>query len=327
MSISEGQEPDGDASAVSDVWTIVVHGGVLPIEGLTEIQIDSLKAGLRSALQAGAAVLASRGDSLDAVEAAVRVLEDDAQFNAGRGAVMNLDGIYELDAAIMSGKTGAAGGVAGLRTIKNPITLARALMNDGRHILLAGEGAERFAAGLTDDKKVEFVSQDYFFDEAMFAEIQQAREAVNLPPLTHPSKRPSHGTVGAVALDCHGNLAAATSTGGRTQKLPGRIGDSPIVGAGNYAENGVVAASGTGKGEEYIRHSATAQVAWFIKYLGLSPDEAVKRVMNQVLPPSAGGMIAVGSRGEVVMEFTTTAMSRGFAKSDGALEAFVARTQ
>ncbi len=300
-------------------WTVVVHGGGVRESDMREPGLGRVKESLRSALVAASKILDSGGEAIDAVETAVRILEDDPLFNAGRGSVANLAGDYELDASIMSGATRSAGGVAGVRTVKNPIAAARAVLEDGRHVLICGEGAEAFAK----QREIEQVDPAYFFDEPMFEEIQLRRSAVGLPPLDHPSKRPSQGTVGAVALDRKGNLAAATSTGGLTAKLPGRIGDSPIIGAGTYAENGVVAASGTGAGEKYIINSATGQVAWFVKYLGLSVDQAVTKVMHEVLPAGAGGMIAVSAQGDPSMVVTMESMSCGYAKSDGSNETFV----
>lgn len=302
-------------------WTIVIHGGVLDGHPIPDENLAQQKAGLERALSAGRQLLEQGKDAVDAVEAAIRILEDDSCFNAGRGSVMTLGGTYELDASIMSGATRNAGAVAGMQTVSNPISVARAVMEDGRHLLLCSEGAEAFAK----QKGFHTVAQDYFFNESMFQEIQQQREFLGLPALEHPSQRPSFGTVGAVAIDRNRNMAAGTSTGGMTGKLPGRIGDSCIIGAGNYAENQVVATSATGMGEKFILNSAAAQVAWWVKHMGLTPKQAVHRILHEVLPLGAGGMIAVGADGEPIMDFTTTAMNRGFAMSNGELKTFVLR--
>lgn len=300
-------------------WTLVIHGGVLDEDGLASIDIDEQNAGLKQALGAGRDVLKNSGSALDAVQVAVAEMEDNPCFNAGRGAVMTLEGTYELDASIMCGRTRAAGAVAGVKTISNPINVAREIMRDGKHVLLGGEGAEKFA----EEHGFVPVTQEYFFSEEMFDIIQERREKLGLPHLEHPSLRPSFGTVGAVALDSHGNFAAATSTGGLTAKYTGRIGDSCIIGAGNFAENNVIAVSSSGVGERFIVNSAAAQVAWFIRHMNYSPDQSVKRVIRDILPQGCGGMIAVSPQGEPIMHFSTLAMARGFVRDDGQLRTFV----
>ncbi|TVQ03618.1 MAG: isoaspartyl peptidase/L-asparaginase [Planctomycetaceae bacterium] len=295
-------------------WAIAVHGGAGSISGKMTPQREAVyHAVLRRALAAGTLVLADGGSAVDAVEEAVRCLEDDPLFNAGRGAVATIEGTFELDASIMDGNGLRAGGVAGIRVASNPISVARRVMDTTGHVLLGGPQADQFAVA----QGFGSVSQEYFFTPKRFEDIQQRRAKAGLPPLENPTTRASQGTVGAVARDADGNLAAATSTGGRSGKLSGRIGDSPIAGAGNYAENGVVAVSGTGIGEEFIRHSAAAQVAWFIKHADLSVDEATRRVIHDVLRPDDGGMISLGPVGPPIWQFSTKMMSRGMATADG----------
>ena len=308
-----------ESSLRKNIWTLVIHGGVLDEDGLSSIDIDDQHAGLKQALRAGRDVLRDSGSALDAVQVAVAEMEDNPCFNAGRGAVMTLEGTYELDASIMCGKTRCAGAIAGTKTISNPINVAREVLRDGKHVLLGGEGAEKFA----EEHGFVPVTQEYFFNEEMFDIIQERREKLGLPQLEHPSLRPSFGTVGAVALDSQGNFAAATSTGGLTAKYTGRIGDSCIIGAGNYAENDIIAVSSSGVGERFIVNSAASQVAWFIKHMKHSPDESVKRVIGDVLPKGCGGMIAVSPQGDPIMHFSTKGMARGFARDDGQLRTFV----
>lgn len=260
-------------------------------------------AGLADALEAGQRILAGGGSAVDAVQAAVVSLENDPLFNAGRGAVKRLDGSFQLDACLMDGSTGHSGAVAAVQKIANPIIAARHVMDHGQHRLLVGPGADQFAI----DRGCSVVSNQYFFDE------QNLQDAV----------RPSLGTVGAVAMDCGGDLAAGTSTGGVTHCLPGRVGDSPIVGSGTFAENGTVAISATGFGERFLQHSAAAQVAWMVRHLGCSADDAMKAVMTEVLPNQSGGMIGVSGSGEVLMHYTTKRMRRGWANSDGGFQTAV----
>ncbi|SMP41270.1 beta-aspartyl-peptidase (threonine type) [Neorhodopirellula lusitana] len=255
------------------------------------------RSGLLDSLDAGRSILSVGGTALDAVQAAVTSLEDDPLFNAGRGSVVRRGGSFELDACLMDGATGDSGAVAAMSRIANPIHAARCVLEDGRHRLLAGTGADRFAirAGCQS------VSPEYFINHHR----------------PERSKRVSLGTVGAVALDIRGNLAAGTSTGGVTQALPGRVGDSPILGAGTYAENDVLAISATGFGERFLRHSAAVQAAWMVKHLSLSALQAIEAVMNDVMPAESGGMIGIGANGEVIMQATTSIMRRGWTSSDG----------
>jgi beta-aspartyl-peptidase (threonine type) len=295
-------------------WAIAIHGGAgNGGDELKPHRAAAYHAGLRRALAAGTAVLGEGGSALDAVEEAVRTLENDPLFNAGRGAVMTIEGTFELDASIMDGSNLRTGAVAGIRTASNPISVARRVMDRTDHVLLVGPPADRFAV----DQGFGSVTPEYFFTPRYFEAVQQRRAELGLPPLDNPARRPSEGTVGAVARDIHGNLAAATSTGGRSGKMSGRVGDSPIAGAGNYAENGVAAISSTGIGEQFIRHSAAAQVAWFVKHAGLTLEQASHKVMFEILKPNDGGMIVLGPEGPPVFQFSTAAMSRGMADSSG----------
>lgn len=295
-------------------WAIAIHGGAgSGGDELKPHRSAAYHAGLRRALAAGTAILGEGGSALDAVEEAVRTLENDPLFNAGRGAVMTIDGTFELDASIMDGSNLRTGAVAGIRTASNPVSVARRVMERTEHVLLVGPPADRFAV----EQGFGSVTPEYFFTPRYFEAVQQRRAELGLPPLDNPARRPSEGTVGAVARDIHGNLAAATSTGGRSGKMSGRVGDSPIAGAGNYAENGVAAISATGIGEQFIRHSAAAQVAWFVKHAGLTLEQAADKVMFEILQPNDGGMIVLGPQGPPVFRFSTAAMSRGMADPSG----------
>jgi beta-aspartyl-peptidase (threonine type) len=296
-------------------WSIAIHGGagVMPQERLAGREAD-FRAGLERAVSLGAEMLRGGGSSLDTVEAVVRRLEDDPLFNAGKGAVFTHEGTIELDAAIMDGRTLASGAVAGVRTVKNPVTLARRVMERTPHVFLAGDGAETFAR----ETGVEIVDPSYFRTPERWDELQRElrRESANATALPAPEM----GTVGAVAFDRDGNLAAATSTGGRTNKRFGRVGDVPVIGAGTYADNRTCAVSATGKGEEMIRHYAAANVSARIAIGGRTLEQAVREVVRDVLQPGDGGMVAVGPDGRTVLEFNTGGMFRGAADSTGRLE-------
>jgi isoaspartyl peptidase/L-asparaginase-like protein (Ntn-hydrolase superfamily) len=295
-------------------WAIAIHGGAgtLPTT-ISEGRKQALRAGLEEALGIGRSVLESGGTSLDAVEQVIRFLEDDPQFNAGRGAVFNHDGRHELDASIMDGSNLACGAVAGVTTVKNPIGLARLVMERTRHVLLAGDGADRFAA----QQGVEQVDQEYFFTQRRYDHLQKILEQEEQ---NGEVQRRGGGTVGAVALDTHGNLAAGTSTGGLTNKMYGRVGDSPVVGAGTYAKNGTCAVSGTGTGEEFIRHGVARSISALMEYGDATLDEAAHVLVHETLRPGDGGVIAVGQDGTLVMEFNSSTMARGVANSSGRFE-------
>jgi beta-aspartyl-peptidase (threonine type) len=254
-------------------------------------------------------MLADGHSALDTVEAVIQVLEDDAAFNAGRGAVLTEDGRVELDASIMDGKSLACGAVASVTRVKNPIVLARRVMTETKHVLLAGAGADKFA----EQQQVPLVDSDYFL----------SRHVSPHDPLFDRSDQPHFGTVGCVVLDAEGNLAAGTSTGGTSKKLPGRVGDSPIVGAGTYAANDTCAVSGTGIGEEYIRHSVAYDVAAQMRYAGRPMEDAIDEIMTKRLKPGVGGLIAVSRDGEIVMQHNTRGMSCGAADSNGRFETFL----
>ncbi|HXY96919.1 MAG TPA: isoaspartyl peptidase/L-asparaginase [Steroidobacteraceae bacterium] len=300
---------------------IVIHGGAGVIERshMSPEREASFRAGLGAALDAGFAVLEGGGAALDAVAAAVRTMEDDPQFNAGRGAVLNHDGICELDAAIMDGTGPRAGAVAGVHHVKNPIDLARLVMDKSPHVLLAGQGAEEFALA----QGVLLVPESYFITPERVRELEQAkRSAAERTPTAPLPLRPAAprgmGTVGAVALDAQGHLAAATSTGGLTNKLYGRIGDTPIIGAGTYASESC-AVSGTGQGEFYIRQVVAYDICAMVLYQHLPLAKAVDTMMHDKLTRTGGegGVIALDHDGNYAMDFNSAGMHRGVRDSRG----------
>ncbi len=278
-------------------WAIVIHGGAgSDPQNWNDAKTKIREDGLHRALTAGRDALAKGGNALDTVELVIRILEDDAAFNAGRGAVLTKEGKVELDASIMDGKTRACGAVASLTATRNPINLARRVMTETPHVLLAGQGADQFA----EQQNVPLVEPDYFLSKARF-----------------PESEPHFGTVGCVVLDSDGNLAAGTSTGGTSKKLPGRVGDSPIIGAGTYAANDTCAVSGTGVGEEYIRNSVAYDVAARMRYANQSIEDAVTTIMHRTLKSGMGGIIALSKEGKIVMQHNTPGMSCGAADSSG----------
>jgi L-asparaginase / beta-aspartyl-peptidase len=287
------------------MYSIAIHGGAgaMPRAAMSPEREKAYRAGLEAALDGGFDVLARGGSSLDAVATAVRVLEDDPQFNAGRGAALTRDGGAELDAAIMEGHGMRAGAVAAIRHVKNPVDLARRVMEKSRHVLLVGPGAEEFAL----EEKFILVPNHYFRTAERIEELEAEQHGKRLSDLA------PQGTVGAVALDAQGTLAAATSTGGMTNKRPGRVGDSPIIGAGTYAKNGVCAVSATGHGEYFIRAVAAHHVATAVQYRGLTLKQAVDEMLHKVLKGLGGdgGLIGIDAQGDIVMEFSTEGMFRG----------------
>jgi beta-aspartyl-peptidase (threonine type) len=285
-------------------WAIAIHGGAgyNPADMAPE-RVVAVREGLELALQAGVEVLESGGSALDCVEKVVRVLEDRPEFNAGKGAVFNSEGKHELDAAIMDGRDRACGAVAGVRTVRNPVSLARKVMSETRHVMLAGDGAEQFAT----EQGVERVDNGWF-------DTPESRQAWE-----H-----SKGTVGCVALDQNGNLAAATSTGGLSNKKWGRIGDSPVIGAGTYADDRSCAVSCTGTGEEYIRRSIAHDISARMLYGQASVGAAAQAALDS-LPPDTGGLIVVGRDGTLVLLFNTTGMARGAANSEGRFDVGLGR--
>jgi len=279
---------------------LIIHGGAGTIspEQITPEMERDLRAGLQQSLDAGRAILKSGGSSLDAVVAAVLALEDDPLFNAGRGAVFTSAGTHEMDAAIMDGRTLKAGAVGGIKRVKNPILLARAVMEKSPHVMLAADGAEDFARELG----LEIVEQEYFYTEQRW----QALERVRRSQAESLSDADRHGTVGAVALDQAGNLAAATSTGGNTNKWLGRIGDTPVIGAGTYANNQTCAVSATGDGEFFIRAVAGHDLSARMEYGRMNLADAADAVIEKVAAlGGTGGLIAVDRDGNIVLPFNT----------------------
>ena len=291
---------------MTNPWKLVIHGGagaMRPAHGDPDHEARA-RQGLRDALDAGAEVLGKGGSSVDAVEAAVRILEDDPCFNAGRGSTLNAEGVVELDAAIMDGSSRRAGAVAGVRTTRAPISLARVLMERGPHVLLSYEGADRMAreAGL------EQVENKWFMTD------ERRRQLEELLAKGGFDAEVKYGTVGAVAVDTSGHVAAATSTGGLTAKQWGRIGDSPLIGAGTYADDRACAVSATGSGEYFIRAVAAHQLAERIRLAGEEIQAALDGVLEDIRElGGTGGLIAVAPTGECAWGFTTRAMYRGVA--------------
>jgi beta-aspartyl-peptidase (threonine type) len=299
------------------MYAIAIHGGAgaVPRATLSAEREQRYRAGLEAALDAGYALLERGGSSLDAVTTAVRILEDDPSFNAGYGAALTRDGAAELDAAVMDGRHMRAGAVACVRHVKNPVELARRVMEKSRHVLLVGAGAEEFAL----EEKFALVPNHYFRTAERVEQLQFEQRGERVSDLVPP---PAHGTVGAVARDAQGNLAAATSTGGLTNKRPGRVGDSPIIGAGTYARNGVCAVSATGHGEYFIRTVAAHHVCAAVEYRGLTLQQAVHELLHQVLRALGGdgGLIGVDSDGGLVLDFSTEGMFRGARDASGRRE-------
>jgi beta-aspartyl-peptidase (threonine type) len=321
--------------------TLVIHGGAGNItpDRITPDKQQAYEAALQESLRVGYAVLERGGTSLDAVEAAIRVMEDNPLFNAGKGAVFTAEGRNELDAAIMDGRTGKAGSVAGVATIRNPVSAARAVMEKSPHVMMTGPGAEVFAK----EQGLETVSPEYFKTEARYQEYLKAKERETKPavspapaapaekpkdnPVGKPKKKSTggssrlepyleghkFGTVGAVALDAQGNLAAATSTGGMTMKRYGRVGDAPIIGAGTFADNATCAVSATGHGEYFIRSVVAHDISALMAYKGLTVQQASEEVVMKKLVERGGegGVIALDRKGNWAMPFNSSGMFRG----------------
>ena len=303
----------------------VIHGGagVITRGSLTPEREKEYRAKLEEAVMAGYKALQQGRPGLDAVEIAIRILEDSPLFNAGKGAVFTHDGKNELDASIMDGKTLAAGAVAGLHHVKNPITLARAVMEKSPHVMMVGDGAEKFAA----ENKIELVDEKYFWTKPRWDALQEVlkeekgKEAGKKVSANAASRQPSNrfGTVGAVALDKDGNLAAGTSTGGMTNKKYGRVGDAPIIGAGTYANNATCAVSATGWGEYFIRLGVARDISALMEYQALSVQNAVDTVINKKLQNMGGdgGVIAIDRFGNIGVAFNSEGMYRAYINSDG----------
>jgi beta-aspartyl-peptidase (threonine type) len=295
---------------------IAIHGGAGTInkEDITAEKEAEIRLTLDTALRAGYGILQKGGSSVDAVTRAVKLLEDSPDFNAGKGAVFNADGKNELDASIMEGSNLEAGAVASVRNIRNPILLARKVMTDSVHVMLMGDGAEQFAR----EHDIAFEDDDYFYTERRWQQLQDAKSASEQVLL---SETPVHwySTVGAVALDRDGNLAAATSTGGMTNKRWGRVGDSPIVGAGTYADNRSCAVSATGHGEYFIRATMARDICARVQYSGVSLAQAANRMIHGQLTEmgGTGGIIAVDPKGNVALTFNTAGMYRASIDATG----------
>lgn len=296
---------------------IAIHGGAgTLLKGqMTADKENQYRAALKKALEAGYKLLEEGASAIDAVEEAVKNLEDSPLFNAGKGSVFTADGTHEMDAAIMDGKTMNAGAVSLISGIKNPVSLARDVMDKSDHVFLAGEGAMRFAQSL--DYKVE--NEEYFFDEFRHQQWLEIKDTDNFQLDHSKGKDSKFGTVGAVACDKDGNVAAATSTGGMTNKRFGRIGDSPILGAGNYANNKTCAVSCTGSGEYFIRGVVAYDVSCLMEHKELSLANASNEVINKRLLEIGGdgGLIAVDASGNISLPFNTEGMYRGFKTSQG----------
>ncbi len=289
--------------SVKGKYTIVLHGGAGTIsKSIPDSVKEKYIASLTEALNIGKQILQDGGKSIDAVEQVIRYLEDNPLFNAGKGAVYTSEGIHELDASIMDGSDLSTGAVTLITNVKHPISLARIVMEKTPHVLLGGKGAERFAK----EQGLELVPNNYFDTENRKNQLEKAQE--------------KKGTVGCVALDMNGNLAAATSTGGRNNKMPGRIGDSPLINSGTYANNKTCAVSGTGIGEEFIRHTVAYNVSALMEFKGMSLKEAGDEVIYKMLKKDDGGIIAVDKDGNYTTPFSTLGMYRGVANSEGIFE-------
>jgi len=303
-------------------YGLVIHGGAGSIIRGTISQEQELeyRNKLKEALHTGYQVLREGGASIDAVQKAVMVLEDSPLFNAGKGAVLNNEGKVELDASIMDGKTLSAGAAAGLHHIKNPISLARLIMDKSPHVFMTGNGAEQFAK----QQGLEFVGEEYFITQERLDQLKriQEREKNDSSGRSELIRQSKWGTVGAVALDQHGNLAAATSTGGMTNKKYGRVGDSPVIGAGIYANNRTCAVSCTGHGEYFIKNAVAYDVSARMLYKGSTLKEAAGEVINEVLLKikADGGLIAIDKDGNFTMPFNTPGMFRGYMDENGNYE-------
>jgi L-asparaginase / beta-aspartyl-peptidase len=298
------------ASPQSPRWGIVIHTGAgnFTLADLGDRR-EPMRAAMTAALTAGHSVLASGGSSLDAIQAAIVILEDSPLFNAGKGAVFTHEGKNELDSSIMDGATRRAGAVAGVKHIKNPVLLARRVMEKSPHVMMTGDGAEAFAK----EQGMSFVPESYFYTERSWQALQKALQEEKATANDHL------GTVGAVALDRKGNLAAATSTGGMTNKRFGRVGDSPIIGAGTYANNQSCAISATGHGEFFIRYTVAHDICARVEYRGVTLQSAEDAVVQDVLKKAGGegGVIGMDRFGNVAVSFNSTGMARGYMGEDG----------
>jgi beta-aspartyl-peptidase (threonine type) len=307
---------------------IAIHGGSGTINkgDFSAGKEREIRETLERAVRAGHEILASGGTSLDAVTRAITILEDSPHFNAGKGAVFNAEGRNELDASIMEGAGLNAGAVAAVRNVRNPVLLARKVMTDSPHVMLMGEGAAHFAR----EQGIEFAEDEYFFTEYRWQQLQKARAHAQ-PGTSFLSETPDEwfSTVGAVALDSHGNLAAATSTGGMTNKRWGRVGDSPIIGAGTYADNRSCAVSATGHGEFFIRATVARDICARVQFTGASLSEAANQVVTQQLTEMGGdgGIIAADPKGNVALVFNTPGMYRASIDTGGSVYVAIYRDE
>ena len=317
---SAEQAPENQLKMQTKKFGLVVHGGAGTIDRskMTPEREREYRAGLERALTAGYEILKRGGSSLDATEVAVRVLEDDPHFNAGKGADFTSAGTNELDVAIMDGKTLKAGAVASLKHVKNPITLARLVMDKSPHVMLDCAGAEAFAR----ENGIELVDEKYFFTRERWDSLQKIKKAEKHGGTGGKnffvSDEDRHGTVGAVALDKEGNLAAATSTGGIANKWPGRIGDTPVIGAGTYAKNQTCAVSCTGDGEYFIRAAVAHDVSALMEYGGMKLQGAAQTALDEAKKiGGSGGLIAIDREGNIALPFNTSGMYRGYIDPNG----------
>ena len=290
-------------------FSIAIHGGAGTItrKNMTPGKENAYRSKLKETLNVGYSILNKGGTSLDAVEATIRIMENSELFNAGKGAVFTNAGTNELDASIMDGRNLKAGAVARVKTVKNPISAARKVMEETWHVMLSGDGADKFAK----EQGLDIVDPNYFYTQRRWDNLKKIQVE-------------KHGTVGCVALDKHGNLAAGTSTGGLTNKRWGRVGDSPIIGAGTYANNQTCAVSGTGQGEYFIRGNVAYDVSAIMEYKGKSVGEAAQNVIRKLSDMGGnGGIITMNSKGNISMPFNTAGMYRGFRKAGQAPEIFI----
>ncbi|MDW7695464.1 isoaspartyl peptidase/L-asparaginase [Flammeovirgaceae bacterium SG7u.111] len=308
-------------------YALVIHGGAGTIlkKNMTNEREKEYRDKLNEVLEAGEKVLAEGGTSLEAVVTAIKIMENSPLFNAGKGAVFTHDGKNELDASIMDGSNLNAGAVAGITTVRNPITAALAVMVNSEHVMLSGKGAEAFAA----DQELEIVEPSYFFTERRKKSLERAikREQEGQGYYLDPQeiKNFKYGTVGCVALDQYGNIAAGTSTGGMTNKKWGRIGDAPIIGSGTYANNETCGVSATGHGEYFIRAQVAHDISARMEYKGIPLQEAADEVVMKKLVEmgGSGGIIALDAKGNISMTFNSEGMYRGFVKSDGSKKVMI----
>ena len=318
------EKPNSD-KVEADNFGIVIHGGAGTIlkENMTDSLETAYKVVLEEAVRSGHEILANGGTSIEAIQRTINIMENSPLFNAGKGAVFTNEGTNEMDAAIMDGETLNAGAVAGVTTVKNPINLAFQVMENSPHVLLSGKGAEQFAA----ERGLEIVDPSYFYTENRFQSLQKVKEAEKMKTDNKTAfydpyiKESKFGTVGCVALDKNGNIAAGTSTGGMTNKKWNRIGDVPIIGAGTYANNATCAVSGTGWGEYFMRGVVAYDISAMMEYKNMSLEEAAKEVIQNKLTElgGEGGIIAIDNKGNIAMEFNSAGMYRAAMNKKGEL--------